>query len=577
MYQTTSTVQDEKSPSGRETPMERERFIQTLASARQLDLTQGCSIFTPPWPGEKALEIHFFKRVTGAYGGGQGANGQILNWSNTVGTHLVGETAFHSGGRAIADIPLEDLCGPGVVVDLSDAVSDYSLYTPEMILKRVAVKKGDILIINTGYHRYSWDLPDVYNPAAQGGVESKEFGFLVRHPGPSPDFFKWALDMQLKVIGVDCGCAEHPMNTPIRNMHAKEFEKAEAKMVAEYGKSWDEMYPREEYYQITHMTMPKAHLLLAESIVGEIDQLKNKRAWIMLLPIPFMEVETAWMRACALLPPDGMGEGEFFEFMASAAMLDLTVPFSVRTPQWANYIPLTVTYTKRVGGQFFGMGRNGSICNASIHLGTHMDGEKHFWPAGRSIGQVPLKDWVGPGVIADISHLVSDSSVYTPEMIESVVDIRQGDILILKTGWYKYGWNSPDSDEFRYMIKHPGPSPDFSQWCIDKKLKWLGIDAVSQDHPMNTIQRLWHPKTFEEANRKLIEDFGKDWDEMFPLEKYYQDTHLNLFPKKIVHAENLAKDIAGIKSGRYYLGCYLQKRLEITSMWGRFIAFKEAG
>jgi kynurenine formamidase len=577
MYQTTSTVQDEKSPSGRETPMERERFIQTLASAKQLDLTQGCSIFTPPWPGEKALEIHFFKRVTGAYGGGQGANGQILNWSNTVGTHLVGETAFHSGGRAIADIPLEDLCGPGVVVDLSDAVSDYSLYTPEMILKRVAVKKGDILIINTGYHRYSWDLPDVYNPAAQGGVESKEFGFLVRHPGPSPDFFKWALDMQLKVIGVDCGCAEHPMNTPIRYMHAKEFEKAEAKMVAEYGKSWDEMYPREEYYQITHMTMPKAHLLLAESIVGEIDQLKNKRAWIMLLPIPFMEVETAWMRACALLPPDGMGEGEFFEFMASAAMLDLTVPFSVRTPQWANYIPLTVTYTKRVGGQFFGMGRNGSICNASIHLGTHMDGEKHFWPAGRSIGQVPLKDWVGPGVIADISHLVSDSSVYTPEMIESVVDIRQGDILILKTGWYKYGWNSPDSDEFRYMIKHPGPSPDFSQWCIDKKLKWLGIDAVSQDHPMNTIQRLWHPKTFEEANRKLIEDFGKDWDEMFPLEKYYQDTHLNLFPKKIVHAENLAKDIAGVKSGRYYLGCYLQKGLEITSMWGRFIAFKEAG
>ena len=61
---------------------------------------------------------------------------------------------------------------------------------------------------------------------------------------------------------------------------------------------------------------------------------------------------------------------------------------------------------------------------------------------------------------------------------------------------------------------------------------------------MNTIQRIWHPKTFEEANRKLIEDFGKDWDEMFPLDKYYQDTHLNLFPKKIVHAENLGKDIA---------------------------------
>ena len=68
--------------------MNREQFINTMASARLYDLTQDCSIFTPPWPGEKALEVHFFKRVTGAYGGGQGANGMILNWSNTVGTHL---------------------------------------------------------------------------------------------------------------------------------------------------------------------------------------------------------------------------------------------------------------------------------------------------------------------------------------------------------------------------------------------------------------------------------------------------------------------------------------------------------
>jgi arylformamidase len=555
--------------------MDRDPLIKMINDACLYDLTQDCSIFTPPWPGEKSLEVHFFKRVTGAYGGGAGANGQILNWSNTVGTHLVGETAFHSGGRAIADIPLEDLCGPGVVVDISDAVSDYSLYTPEMIMQRATVKKGDILIINTGYHKYSWDWPDVLNPEAQGGVESKEFGFLVRHPGPSPDFFKWALDMELKVIGVDCGCAEHPMNTNIRYMHANEFKKAEAKLAAQYGKTWDEMFPQDEYYQMTHLNMPKAHLLLAESIVGEIDKLNNQRAWIMIFPIPFMEVETAWARTCALRPPEGMSEDAFFEAMGSAEMLDFSIPFSIQTPQWANYVPLTVTYTKRVGGQYFGMGRNGSICNSSIHLATHMDGEKHFWPAGRTIGEFPLADWVGPGVIADISHLVSDSSVYTPEMIESVVEVREGDILILKTGWHKFGWNSPDSDEFRYMIKHPGPSPDFSQWVIDKKLKWLGIDAVSQDHPMNTIQRIWHPKTFEEANRKLIRDFGKDWDEMFPLDKYYQDTHLNLFPKKIVHAENLAKDIAAAESGRYYIGCYVQKAMQAESMWGRFVAWKE--
>ena len=69
------------------------------------------------------------------------------------------------------------------------------------------------------------------------------------------------------------------------------------------------------------------------------------------------------------------------------------------------------------------------------------------------------------------------------------------------------------------------------------EIKWIGVDAVSADHPMNTIMRIWHPKTFAEANAKLIKDFGKDWDEMYPLEGFYQDMHLNLFPKKIVHAE----------------------------------------
>lgn len=555
--------------------MNREQFIKTMTQAKMFDLTQGLSIFTPPWPGEKALEVHFFKRLTGAYGGGQGANGQLIEWSNNTSTHLVGERAFHSGARAIADIPLTDLCGPGVVVDISGDVSDYSLYTPEMITGKAEVKKGDILIINTGYHKYGWDQPDVPNPNAQGGVENKEFGFYVRHPGPSPDFFQWALDMKLKVIGVDCGCAEHPMNTNIRYAHAREFEKAEAKLKKTHGKSWDEMFPPEEYHKLTHITMPQAHLLLAESLGGQINELSNQRAWIMIQPIPFMETESAWSRAVALQAPAGMNEADFFDFMANAQMLDLTVPFSVQTPQWANYEPLTVTYTKRVGGQYFGLGRNNAHCRASFHLGTHMDGEKHFWSAGRTIGQIPLDYWVGPGVIADISHVVSNSSVYTPQMVLDVVDIKKGDILIIKTGWHQYGWNSPNSDEFRYMIKHPGPSPDFGDWCVAMEIKWLGVDCVAMEHPMNTIQRIWHPKTFAEANRKLIETYGKDWDEMYPLDKYYQDMHLNLFPKGIVHAENFGKDIVRAESGRYYLAAFIPKGMEFTSCWGRFVAFKE--
>ena len=125
------------------------------------------------------------------------------------------------------------------------------------------------------------------------------------------------------------------------------------------------------------------------------------------------------------------------------------------------------------------------------------------------------------------------------------------------------------------MIRHPGPSDDFSQWCVDMEIKWIGLDAVSADHPMNTIQRIWHPKTFEEAESKLVKDFGKKWDKMYPFDKYYQDMHLNLFPKGIAHAENLGGALANMESGRYFIGCFIQKGMELASCWGRFVAFRE--
>ncbi|HUN21822.1 MAG TPA: cyclase family protein [Anaerolineales bacterium] len=548
--------------------------MKLLASAKWYDLTQSLSIFSPPAPNEKALEVHFFKRLTGAYGGGAGANGQIIEWSNNTGTHLVGERAFHSGARAIADIPFHELSGPGVIVDLSDALSDYGFYTPEMITSRVEVRTGDILVINTGYHKYVWDQPDVYNDHAQGGVENKEFGYWVRHPGPSPEFFEWAINMKLKAIAVDCGSAEHPMNTNIRYLHAREFDKAAAKLKAESGKTWEELFPPEWYYELTHVHMPAAHLVLAEGLGGQIDELKNQRAWILLGAIPFMETDSAWMRACALQAPDGMTQDAFDSALQNNPAMDLTLPFSVQTPQWANYEPLTVTYTKRVGGQYFGMGRNNAHCRASFHLATHMDGERHFWSAGRTIGQTPFEFWHGEGVIVDISDTVSNSSVYTPQMLMERAEIRQGDILLIKTGWHRYGWNSPESDEFRYMIKHPGPSPDFADWCVQMDIRWLGIDCVAMEHPMNTIQRNWHPKTFAEANAKLVEQFGADWDTIFPLDKYYQDMHLNLFPKRIIHAENLGKEIANASSGRYYIAALIPKGMELETCWGRFLAWK---
>ena len=70
--------------------------------------------------------------------------------SNHVGTHLDGPLHFDTAGRDIASLELTKLCAPGVVVDISDMGQDFGIYTPKDLMDRAEIRKGDILIINTG-------------------------------------------------------------------------------------------------------------------------------------------------------------------------------------------------------------------------------------------------------------------------------------------------------------------------------------------------------------------------------------------------------------------------------------------
>jgi len=263
----------------------------------------------------------------------------------------------------------------------------------------------------------------------------------------------------------------------------------------------------------------------------------------------------------------------FVKTMDKARMFDLTQPLSIHTPPWPSYVPLQIQYFKRLAGAHMGQGANGQVITTSNHVGTHMDGEIHFHACGRSIGHVPLDEWVGPGVVVDISDSVGDYDLYEPELLMKRADIRKGDVLIINTGYNRYAWNQKGSDEVRYFVKHPGPGPKFHKWAIKMKFKWIGVDCGSADHPMNTIIRNWHPKLFLEAEAKLKAKYGRAWDEMFPLETYYQVMHLKLFPLRIVHAENLGGEINKLSNKRAYIGAFPLNGIELESAMCRIAAW----
>ena len=154
-----------------------------------------------------------------------------------------------------------------------------------------AVKKGDILIINTGYHKYGWDVP--------GTADEKRY--MLRHPGPSLDFVKWVREKEIRWIGVDCGSADHPMNTKIRDWEPMEAAKCDKKFQERYGKTLNEIYPWPDHYQAMHIELfcQPYEAIHAECLGGQIDELSNKRVVIGCFPWKLVEGESCISRIVA--------------------------------------------------------------------------------------------------------------------------------------------------------------------------------------------------------------------------------------------------------------------------------------
>jgi kynurenine formamidase len=250
---------------------------------------------------------------------------------------------------------------------------------------------------------------------------------------------------------------------------------------------------------------------------------------------------------------------------------DLTIPIGVQTPPWPTYEPLQVKYFKRLAPN----GANGQLLTHSNHVGTHLDGPIHFCGHGGDIASLALKDFlVGPGVVVDISDIAEDYGIYTPEDLEARADIRDGDILIINTGYHRYGWDQPEADEVRYMVKHPGPTREFAMWALKRKIKWIGVDCGSADHPMNTKIREWMPAQAKHADAHLKKKYGKGLDDFFP-EEDYQVMHIALFPSNLIHAECLGGDIDKLNGKRATIGCFPWRFVGGESCISRIVAFAE--
>jgi len=264
-------------------------------------------------------------------------------------------------------------------------------------------------------------------------------------------------------------------------------------------------------------------------------------------------------------------------------IIDMSHVMNVHTPGWVGYAGNRMYYAQNLQTQMIVAQR----IETALHVGTHFDGAMHATddPKG-DMASLPLDYLVNRGVVVDISAKMSDWAVITPEIIESAgADIRDGDILLLHTGWHRHYEGRPRQDLVKYFCFHPGPNLDTLHWMLKKKIRWWGMDTGSCDHAMNTSIRTMRPDlaaqftklhgkapaeffgTFEYSHKKSGRRVTAD---VFPF-------HSWAFQEGLLHAENLGGDIELMLNKRALIGAFPWRYQGLEACPCRIVAFLEAG
>ena len=270
-----------------------------------VDLSHPINIHTPGWVGYPGSKIYYTQTLQT-----NRVVSQRIESSLHVGTHLDGPMHMADGGGDMASLPLTKLIHEGVIVDVSDEVSDWSIITPEMITSKVEVKKGDILIIHTGYHRYY-----------EGKPEQDLTRYFCMHPGGTRELAEWMLERELAWWGIDAGSGDHPMNTTIRHMRpdlTRRFEQKVGMPVRDYFGEYTYTHHRsgreitEDLFPLHYLAFPKG-CIHAENVGGDIEKVLNQRCIIGAFPWKFEGGESCPCRIIAFFDVGDLTVEEMFQ------------------------------------------------------------------------------------------------------------------------------------------------------------------------------------------------------------------------------------------------------------------------
>ncbi len=113
--------------------------------------------------------------------------------------------------------------------------------------------------------------------------------------------------------------------------------------------------------------------------------------------------------------------------------------------------------------------------NQAVHVGTHVDAPRHFYPGGKTVDEYALDRFVRPAVTVGLP-LDGPVAVSAADLRESLGDVEPGDFVLLSFG---YGERFGDPEYFL----HPYLTRDAAELLVALGVSGVGMDTLTPELP----------------------------------------------------------------------------------------------
>jgi kynurenine formamidase len=105
-----------------------------------------------------------------------------------------------------------------------------------------------------------------------------------------------------------------------------------------------------------------------------------------------------------------------------------------------------------------------------MHVGTHIDAPFHMIDDGLIVSEIPVEQFQGRGVLVD-----ARKTMVIDENILENIDLQEGDIVLVRTDWYKK-WRTDE-----YFKEWPIFTVPFCEKLVEAKISVVGMDTGGPD------------------------------------------------------------------------------------------------